>query len=384
MIKIYIGADSIVSPIGLDAEANFAAIISGKSALRVCMPSFSSSPVCAALMDEADLDSAFSAFGDPHRYTRLEKMSLISISQVVKQSGVRLSDKRTLLLYSTTKGNIDLLNEGASEHIPENRVYLPVFGALLGNYFKCANTPVIVSNACISGLLAMIIASRLIRAGKYDHVVVAGGDIVSEFTLSGFRSFNAMSDEACRPYDLSRKGINLGEAAGAVLMTNDKAAAEKTLISFAGGATANDANHISGPSRNGDGLYQAIQDTFMHSDIKQVDYISAHGTATSFNDEMESIAFSRAGLSALPLHSLKGFFGHTLGAAGLIESIIELHALRNGKLIQSPGFKENGVSHKLNIITETKDAQLKSCLKTVSGFGGSNAAGIFVKEEQAS
>ncbi len=144
------------------------------------------------------------------------------------------------------------------------------------------------------------------------------------------------------------------------------------------GASANDANHISGPSRTGDGLFQAIKETMLNSSFKP-DTLNAHGTATPFNDEMESIAFERAGLNKVPLNSLKGYYGHTLGAAGVLETIITLEAAHDGKIIKSAGFSEIGVSGKVEIITEHKNANIKAILKTASGFGGCNAAALFAK-----
>jgi 3-oxoacyl-[acyl-carrier-protein] synthase-1 len=221
----------------------------------------------------------------------------------------------------------------------------------------------------------MIIAARLIEHKTYKQVLVCGADIVSEFTLSGFRSFNAMSDEACRPFDAKRNGINLGEAAASILLSAD--AISNIIISS--GASANDANHISGPSRQGDGLYQAVSETLKYNGQASIDFISAHGTATEYNDDMESMAFSRAGLNTIPLNSLKGYYGHTLGAAGVLESILSIESLRQNTLIRSLGFNTAGTVAELCMITKTEQKQLHSCLKTASGFGGCNAAAIFEK-----
>jgi 3-oxoacyl-[acyl-carrier-protein] synthase-1 len=126
---------------------------------------------------------------------------------------------------------------------------LPVTVSLL-------NEPLVVSNACISGLLGMIVGMRLIQSGQYEHAVVAGADVVSKFVLSGFQSFHAISNEPCKPFDEARNGINLGEAAGTVVLSASKAYSNG--ISIKSGAVSNDANHISGPSRTGEELFHAI------------------------------------------------------------------------------------------------------------------------------
>ena len=151
-------------------------------------------------------------------------------------------------------------------------------------------------------------------------------------------------------------------------------------IAILGGAISNDANHISGPSRTGEGLQLAIKNALKENvATNTIDYISAHGTATVFNDEMEAKAFHALYLDKVPVNSFKGYWGHTLGAAGILESILAYKSLINNQLLHSQGFSENGVSVPLNIIQKTKKADLKTALKTSSGFGGCNAAVVFQK-----
>lgn len=373
-MSVFLGAHNIVSPLGFSSSENFEALLNGKSAVQKHRFDFSATPFFCSKIETSDLNSAFSSVGNKDTYTALEKMCILSIADVIKQSGLDLKDKNTLLILSTTKGNINLL-ENITPSIPQQRVYLSSFAKTVGDFFACSNTPLVVSNACISGLLALIIAKRLIENKNYTHIVVCGADLVSEFTLSGFKSFNALSDAMCKPFDASRVGINLGEAASSVVLSSDKLS---DLI-LSAGASANDANHISGPSRTGDGLFQAISETFKHYDKPTVDFISAHGTATEYNDEMESVAFSRAQLQSVPLNSLKAYYGHTLGAAGVLESVISMESLRKNVLIQSLGFDNSGTSQALNLVQKTESKNINSCLKTASGFGGCNAAAIFEK-----
>lgn len=373
-MSVFFGAHNIISPLGFNSRENFDALVSGKSALTKHIFSFSEKPFFCSKLNEGNVDRTFSTLSNPHDYTHLEKLCILSINDVIKQSGIDLQTKDTLLILSTTKGNVDVL-ENKYPHLSPKRAYLPVFAKTIGDHFKSENTPLVVSNACISGLLAIIIAKRFIENKNYKNIIVCGADLVSEFTLSGFKSFNAMSEEACKPFDANRVGINLGEAAASILLSETKL----SNVAILSGSSANDANHISGPSRTGDGLYQAVSETFKAAAKDKVDFISAHGTATEYNDEMESMAFSRAGLNAIPLNSLKGYYGHTLGAAGVVESIISIQALEENKLIKSLGFEVPGTTKPLNVIEVTEDKELKSCLKTASGFGGCNAAAIFEK-----
>jgi 3-oxoacyl-[acyl-carrier-protein] synthase-1 len=160
-----------------------------------------------------------------------------------------------------------------------------------------------------------------------------------------------------------------------VVLTSDKNNSKPPYIKIVTGSGSNDANHISGPSRTGEGLFIAIKDVLKGS--KDIDFISAHGTATPYNDDMESIALDRNNLNNIPVNSFKGYIGHTLGATGLIESIFCFESMRKNMLVKTYGFENHGTVKKINVINETKTAQVNRVLKTASGFGGSNAAILF-------
>lgn len=373
-MSAFLGAHNIMSPLGFSSQANFDALLKGHSEIKKQLFPFSTSEFVCSKINDSLLDAEFSVIADTKKYTFLEKLCILSIADVVKQSAIDLSSNDSLLILSTTKGNMDVL-ENKYPSLSLDRAYLPKMAAVIGNHFHCKHAPVIVSNACISGLLALIIAKRFIENKTYKNIIVCGTDLVSEFTLSGFRSFNALSDSVCKPFDLNRSGINLGEATASLLLSADPI----SQLKITAGSSANDANHISGPSREGSGLFQSLTQTFKQAGKEKVDFICAHGTATEYNDEMEAVAFSRAHLNSIPLHSLKAYYGHTLGAAGVLESIISLMSLQENTLIKSKGFETTGTSQTLNIITKTEKTHLNSCLKTASGFGGCNASAIFEK-----
>jgi 3-oxoacyl-[acyl-carrier-protein] synthase-1 len=376
MRRVYFGADNIITSLGFTIEENAGRILAGESGIRnfsdfSLYPSF----IAASRVRDDISSKLFSA--SPNAFTRLEKILIRSISEVLVNKLVDPEDQKTVFILSTTKGNVDLLEGRNSKRFDADRVNLWKLGDVISQYFGNPNKPVIVSNACISGSVAIMVAARMIAAGKYDHAVVTGGDIVSEFVVSGFMSFQALSPHACKPFDANRTGLSLGEGAGSVILTADitKTGYDRP-VAFLGGATSNDANHISGPSRDGEGLYLAIEAALREANMRpeDIDFISAHGTATPYNDEMESLALAWAGLDKVPVNSFKGYIGHTLGAAGLIETILSLYSIRNNILIKSLGYVENGVSRPLNIITENTNAPIRNVLKTASGFGGCNAA----------
>lgn len=240
-------------------------------------------------------------------------------------------------------------------------------------FFEAANQVEVISNACISGVSALVVAKRWIESGRYKRVIVAGGDILSHFITSGFLSFRSVSAHRCRPYDIQRDGLSLGEACGAVLLETQGNA---NHIILSGGAISNDANHISGPSRTGDGLALAINQAMEEAGAlpEDISFINAHGTATVYNDEMESKAIHLAGLSAVPVNSLKPYFGHTLGASGIIETILCIEQLKEGIYYGTLGYETLGVPMPITVYGTHQPMPMKCCIKTASGFGGCNAA----------
>jgi 3-oxoacyl-[acyl-carrier-protein] synthase-1 len=374
MRDVFVSADNIFSPLGTTTAENFSQLKKGISGVaRHDRPEMSDQLFYASLFDPAPPTD--------ERDTKFEHLLKSSIAEALATGGFDPTDPRTILILSTTKGNISLLETAPPGETRElnQRIALSTSARLIADYFHFAHSPIIVSNACISGLLALITAMRLIRSGRYDNAVVAGADVISRFVLSGFNSFQAISPGLCRPFDRLRDGINLGEGAGTVILSARQQ--YRGRIRLAGGSVGNDANHISGPSRTGQELAQVIDRSLKDAvcDRKAIGFVSAHGTATVYNDEMEAKAITLAGLQSVPVNSLKGFYGHTLGAAGLIESIVTLQSMREDLVLPSLGFEEDGVSTPLNINTSLLHTPLITCLKTASGFGGCNAAVVMSK-----
>ncbi len=379
MAKTYLSYNNIFSNLGLDSASVVENISKGVSGLNIYNnASLLPEPFCASLISSEKIEGEFSIIGDASKYTKLEQMMILSLKKVIDASNISL-DERVGLLISTTKGNIDVLEKNS--HFPESRAYLSELGKTIQHFFGFLNEAIVLSNACVSGVLAISVAKRFISEGKYDHVFITSGDLVTKFILSGFHSFQALSAEPCKPYDKDRVGINLGEVAASILVTSSTKNLPEEAVEILGDATCNDANHISGPSRTGEGLFRCVNAALVEANITsvEIDYISAHGTATPFNDEMEAIAFSRLGMENVPMNSLKGFFGHTLGASGLLETIVGMYSIKKNTLYISKGFNELGVSKNINIVKNNIPKKMQTFLKTASGFGGCNTAVIFKK-----
>ena len=373
--EVYITDYNCITPLGFDVEKNIDELLQEKTAIKKYNNYKNIGSLYGSIVSDELLDQKFAEVSSDSHYTKLEKMMILALEPIIKINKV---NQQSAFVFSTTKGNIQSLE---NKENPISDAHLGALAQKIALYFGFKTEPIVVSNACVSGLLAVAVANRMIKSGVYTDAFIVAGDIVSEFVLSGFSSFQAMSDEPCKPYDKNRKGVTLGEATAAVYVTADKNKINKNSYRIIGDAAMNDANHISGPSRTGEGLYRSIICALQEGEVsaQQVDFISAHGTATLYNDEMEAIAFNRAGLQNVPVSSFKGFYGHTLGASGLLETVITIASANQNQLIASKGFEEQGVSKKINIVTKNTIKTVHRFLKTASGFGGCNTAVLFEK-----
>lgn len=266
---------------------------------------------------------------------------------------------RTTFVHATTKGQ-------SGGGLPGSGAIVPFAGA--------ART---VSNACVSSAQALIDGAELLQDGQCDQCVVIGYDAVTPFVAQGFRSLDADSAMPARPFDRRRDGLSLGEAGCAVVLLRESDTGKAPVLArLAGWGASNDANHISGPSRDGAGLALAIERALRGLDTSRVRAICAHGTATRYNDAMEARAFHAAfGGHPPPVFGIKGAIGHTLGAAGLLEVIVAVHALREQRVPPTVGFSQGETEFALDVVHGApREIRPGLLLSTNSGFGGMNTA----------
>ena len=371
---IAVKSTNITSPLGFTTGQNYLSVKAGQSALRRYdnwKGILSQSVTLSAFSDEQK--AALHIDG----YTLLESMAIRSIEDALARTDIDVSSPRTIFILSTTKCNIDELSADAAQVGDYSDP--GVSARKIAGYFGFVSDPVVVCNACISGITAQILSDRLISAGYYDNAVVCGADILSVFTVSGFLSFKSLSPSECRPFDIERSGLNLGEAAATMVLGRVDACPDDVPSGWklTAGALNNDAYHISAPSPSGDGAFRAIQSVLGMTSIEDLAFVSAHGTATMFNDQMESKAIERAGLSSVPVSALKGYYGHTLGASGVLETIISICSLSEGVVLPVRGFKEIGVSGRINVAVDMSRTDKGAFLKIISGFGGCNGAALY-------
>lgn len=381
MIDVFISSENTITSLGFTTDESAALMLNGVTGIRLQDKQRITTDVFyASLVNTSLLREKFSFIGEEESFTRFEQLAICSIYDAISKSDLHLTGPDTLFILSTTKGNIELLEKGNNTKFGKERIYLWNTAKTISNHFGFRNEPLVVSTACISGAQAIITGLRLIRCGLYRNVVINGTDMITEFIVSGFNSLKSLSTGPCRPFDKTRDGLSLGEGSGTIILTSESTAvawSEKIVVED--GFSSNDANHISGPSKSGEGLFISIS-RLLNKTPAKVDYISAHGTGTLYNDEMESIALTRAELNSIPVNSFKGYWGHTLGAAGVIETIMCLYSMRHGVLFGTMGYHEHGVTNPLKISNLSESTEINSCLKIASGFGGSNSALLLRKK----
>ena len=363
MIRIL--SANILSPLGQTTDENYEAVLAGRTALALHEGRWGLPEAFVASLFSEEQWQEISIEG----MTRFESLVIQSARSAMRAAGVSASSDRLGLVVSTTKGNIELLEKDPSATSPA------AAAKNIARHLGIVTEPIVASNACISSVAGLVLAQRLIMAGIYDEVIVTGCDVQGKFIISGFQSLKALSPEPCRPFDIERTGLNLGEAAATLILSRKPHGG--TAWTMTGGAVRNDAFHITNPSPSGAGSRSAMIAALGGMKPESLALVNVHGTATMYNDQMESKAIEGAGLSDVPANALKGYFGHTMGAAGLLETIMTMRAVEDGLVLPTKGYSERGVSGRISVSAQKRATSERSFLKVISGFGGCNGAVAF-------
>ncbi|HWN97565.1 MAG TPA: beta-ketoacyl-[acyl-carrier-protein] synthase family protein [Methylomirabilota bacterium] len=368
-----------ITAVGEGLEALRSALRSNASGLqpneRFAHPRFQSNIVGAVLQSGGaprdDHDPAY----------RLATTALDEARQQARDALSSIRKERIGLVLSTTKANIEALerladgrpcSEAARRHLQADFLAADLSAAHgVGGPVQC------VSLACMSGLVALQQGTKLIQRGEADAVLVVGVDHLSAFVVAGFTALKALDPMGCRPFDADRCGLSPGEAGAAIVLVRAENALP-SAVRIRGWGTSNDANHMTGPSRDGSGLALAIRVALKSAELKtsDIDYVNAHGTGTLYNDAMESQALRTVfGDSCPPVSASKGMLGHTLGAAGVVETILCTLAVQERLLPGTPRLNLPAEGTPSSVVREPRPAgRLQGILKVNTGFGGLNGA----------
>jgi len=289
--------------------------------------------------------------------------------------------ERIGLVLSTTKANIEAMERLADRRPCSDAARRHLQADLLAADLAAAagaSGPIqCVSLACISGLVALQQGARFIQRGAADAVLVVGVDHLSAFVVAGFSALKALDPIGCRPFDRDRCGLSPGEAGASIVLVRSTMI-DSPAVSIRGWGGSNDANHMTGPARDGAGLALAIRTALNSANLQpeDIDWVNAHGTATPYNDAMEFQALRNVfGESCPPLNGFKGMVGHTLGAAGVLETILCVLAMKEHLLPGTPGLSISAEGAPASLMHAPRSvARLDNILKLNVGFGGVNGA----------
>jgi 3-oxoacyl-(acyl-carrier-protein) synthase len=365
-----------VSGFGAGAERLWRGLVDGERAVRPC-----------ASLERAGIAGYAACVGEHDPLAPGEHaiaMALEAAAEAVADAGGVVAGPRLGVTVGTTLGGIGAWLDVVRGRAESARRWTWAGPAAAIAEAHGARSSVSTSSvACASGNAALGAALDLVRSGRAAQVIAGGVDALSDFVAAGFASLKALDPAPCRPFDRARRGLNLGEGA-CFLVVEDEAHARARgarIRAFLDGYGASaDANHMTGPDRNGAGAARAMAWALADAGlaVDAVDFVSAHGTATPFNDAMEGRALATvlgARAPSVPVNSVKGALGHTLGAAGAFEALLCVRTLETGRVAPTAGLEERDPEIALDVVQGAARAvAVGAALSTSSGFGGINAA----------
>ncbi|PRD48901.1 beta-ketoacyl-[acyl-carrier-protein] synthase family protein [Sphingobacterium haloxyli] len=386
----------IISSIGNTVEENLQTILAGKHGLsRIAnFPTRLQEYIWVGEIkhsNEALSDSL--GLTSPHAFTRTALLGACAVRQALESANVQdVCDLRTGLISSTSVGGMDYTERYGMTYLTSSEWhrYIPSHPAgdsthKIAQYIGIKGLVTTVSTACSSAANAIMMGARLIRSGRLDRVIVGGTDGLSKFTVNGFHALMILADAPCQPFDMHRKGLNLGEGAAYLVLESEEIVQREgkgVLAYLTGYGNANDAFHQTASSENGEGAFLAMEKALAVAQLTPhaIDYVNAHGTATPNNDLSEGRAMQRIFKNTVPpFSSTKPFTGHTLAAAGAIEAVYSILALQQGIIPANLHF--DTPMEELDLIpeTETQHQSLSHVLSNSFGFGGNCSSLIFSK-----
>jgi len=321
--------------------------------------------------------------------TRTALIGRLALKEALEEARLEPSAQRTAFINGTTVGGMDRTEMFENDFIKTHDCGSCT--AMIAEQTKGFSFVTTMSTACSSAANAILIGKELIETGRADAAVVGGAECITKFHLNGFNSLMILDKETCRPFDKSRAGLNLGEGAGYIVLESERSVKKrniKPLAILSGAANRCDAFHQTATSANGEGAYLAMTDALKYAGLEpdDIDYINAHGTGTGINDLSEGHAIMRVfGRNVPPTASVKAFIGHTTSAAGGVEAVISILALRENYMPISLNFNEKEDELEFEPLHEEKThKEIKHVMSNSFGFGGNDTVCIFSKFGQDS
>ena len=381
--RICIAAAGVVTPLGQDLDTFWAGLLTGADGISA----IERFPVGDLRVGRGGEIKKFTRSVDWRRVPecRATRLLVSAADDLCAQAGERPLDvepERLAVVVGTALGGVEE-GEGALGGGSAMRLRRALYDApahRLARWLGAGGPAVTVSSACASGATALGIGAEMLRRGEADAVVAGGYDVLSRFVMRGFDGLRALTRERVRPFDRRRSGLLLGEGAGLLLLRREREAGARRLGTLVGYGSASDAVHIVAPDPDGRGIERAMRSALEESGVSpgDIDFVSAHGTATPLNDPIEAAALRRVlgpRAGGVPVNSIKGALGHTMGAAAALEAILCLLCGRHGQVPATLGLEERDPACELDCVQGSPRAlRPRVSLSTSLGFGGCNAA----------
>jgi len=373
---IHIVATGVVTALGVGEDALWDGLLAGRTGLA---------PVRRFATDGyvSHVAGCVPALDAEHPNSRLDALVQMLFA------GSPSIPRDTVLLTATTKAGIDQLERFVRKQPTAlDRILGHQAADLVAGRFGLQGSRCNINAACTSATIALALGAARIEQGEAESVLVCGLDLVSEFVFSGFSALHALSASACRPFDVQRDGLVLGEGAAYVLLMSDtrcRQTKRRSLGRIAGWGIASDAHHITAPSRTGEGLILAIRQALDRARITPADItaLNAHGTGSVYNDAMELTAFTALFEPLPPFHSVKGATGHTMGACGAIETVVGLRSLAQQQIPPTVGLRTPEPGGQARVSARGQTISGDYLLTTNSGFGGINASLVLQRSSES-
>ncbi len=395
-MEVFVTGLGVVSALGIGVKANFESLKAHKTGIKL-------NTLIDGLFDETFVgelqksNSELAKIANVPAEIKIPRTALLGIIAAREALGNMALDHsmRCGLISGSTVGGMDLSENYFREYfLDDNHQNFQVLAThdlgtvtnIIANHYGNPAFVNTISTACSSSANSIMLGARMIKSGLIDRVLVGGNDALSRFTVNGFRSLMIYDQELCKPFDKNRKGLNLGEGAGYLLLENTasiKASKNNILAKIAGWNNANDAYHQTGTSPEGDGAMKAMKGALELAGLssKDIDYVNAHGTATQNNDQSEANAIKRIfGNAPIKFSSTKGFTGHTLGASGGIEAVYSILSLVNQCVFPNINW-ETKMDEIANepVLDFNGDIEINNVMSNSFGFGGNSTSLIFSK-----
>lgn len=396
MSRVFVTGMGIISPLGDNVTSNRHALVNGQEGISILsqFPSrFAGHLPCGEIKTSTEILKQKLGIVSIPGVTRTSALAMHAFKEAIDNAhltGEQLQSSSTALIGASTVGGMCLTDElyrDANNHTGSGSEYVTSYDnasatLFLQSQYKVGGIINTINTACSSSANAIMYGAMLIKNGFAKRAIVGGADSLAKFTINGFNSLFILSHDPCTPFDKGRKGLNLGEAAGfLVLEKEEDIAGKKVYAELTGYGNSNDSYHASSISPDGDGPYLCMKRALETAklDPKDIDLINAHGTATENNDETESRAMIRLFETPPPFLSTKSYTGHTLGAAGAIEAIFSILKLEHQEIYPSLHFKEPIESTGLIPQLKYKQMQVRHVMSNSFGFGGNCSTLIFSK-----